>query len=372
MGNIENDLMLSRHQKPWLSLLSVILLAIGGLLVGQSIGMGIVAYAYDLGLEEILSGITGLSEDFKIPIYIIQGFSALFAFILAPLFYLYVMEKKGVSILSPLSIKSAMPLLLAVLIAIVFIPVSFKVMEWNTQLSLGEWATEQEENLEEVTRLLTNMDGFGQFLLAMLVIAIVPAVGEELLFRGLIQNKLQAWTLNAHVAIWLTAIMFSAMHLQFYGFIPRMLLGALFGYLYFWSGNLILPIVAHFVNNGFQLIMLYIYQSRLTELNIDEVEQVPWPVFITTSLIALALIYYFRRHFNERHPASHKWQRVFSTDKTHQAEIVKAVLDDNHLDPVIINKKDSAYDRFGDIEVHVIHENVMRARQIIDNEINFE
>ena len=371
MGNFENTISLSRNQKPWLSLLSVILLSVGGLLVGQSIGMGLVSLVYGYGLEEILVGITSLTPEFKIPIYIIQGFSALFAFILAPLFYLRTIEKQNYSVLNTRKVKEAMPLITTALIAVFFIPVGFKFMEWNSQIALGEWATQQEENLEQVTRLLTTMDNFGEFLLAMLVIAVIPAFGEELLFRGVIQNQVQAWSRNAHVAVWLTAIMFSAMHLQFYGFIPRMLLGALFGYLYVWSGNLIVPMVGHFVNNGFQIVMLYIYQNRITDLNIDEIEAVPWPVFLSTSLIVGVLILYLRRQLGGG-ASSAKWQRVYATDKTHQAEIVKAVLDEHHLDPVIINKKDSAYDRFGDIEVHVINENVIRARQIIDNEISFE
>ncbi len=375
MGNIENHQLVSPPRKPWFSLLSIILLAVGGLLVGQFLAILMVVGIYDYGffeIQEALSDIPG-HPSFKVPIFIIQGWSALFAFIIAPLFYLRFIEHKKLSDLSPVKITSLLPLVLTAMIAIVFMPVNFKFMEWNSMLELTEWMKQQEEMLEELTAFLTTMDNFGQFLLAMLVVAIIPAIGEELLFRGVIQNQFQAWTKSPHVAIWITAIMFSAIHTQFYGFIPRMLLGALFGYLYFWSGSLIIPIVGHFVNNGLQIVMLYIYQNQLTELNIDEVESVPWTVFISTSIITIGLIFYFKRFYNRQsEDVRPGWHKVFSTDKTHQAEIVKAVLSDNQLDPVLINKKDSAYDRFGYIEIHVTSDQVMRARKIIDNDINFE
>jgi hypothetical protein len=66
------------------------------------------------------------------------------------------------------------------------------------------------------------------------------------------------------------------------------------------------------------------------------------------------------------------WQPVFSTDQPHRAEIVKAVLDEHHMNPVLINKKDSSYHNFGEIEVHVSSEFTLRARQIIENDIDFE
>jgi hypothetical protein len=206
----------------------------------------------------------------------------------------------------------------------------------------------------------------------MVVIGIIPAVGEEFLFRGLIQNQLQSLTRNAHWAIWITGILFSTIHIQFYGFVPRMLLGVLFGYMYVWSGNLIYPMLAHFANNGFQVVMLYLYKSEFTSFNIDETDTVPWTVFFTSAMISIVLILYFKRHFMKDDQDSVDWQPVFSTDQPHRAEIVKAVLDEHHMNPVLINKKDSYYHNFGEIEVNVSSEFTLRARQIIENDIDFE
>ena len=89
----------------------------------------------------------------------------------------------------------------------------------------------------------------------------MAGLSEEIFFRGFIQRLFIENKLNHHLAIWFTAILFSAIHLQFFGFVPRVLLGAVLGYLYFYSGNLWLSIIAHTVNNGFAVVMAYITGS---------------------------------------------------------------------------------------------------------------
>jgi membrane protease YdiL (CAAX protease family) len=101
------------------------------------------------------------------------------------------------------------------------------------------------------------MNHLGDLLLNLLVIAIVPAIGEELLFRGYLQQSFSNWLSNPHVAIIVTAVLFSAIHLHFQAFLPRFILGVLLGYLFYWSGSLWLPILAHFANNAQAVIISY-------------------------------------------------------------------------------------------------------------------
>jgi hypothetical protein len=131
--------------------------------------------------------------------------------------------------------------------------------------------------------------------LALTVIAIVPAIGEEFLFRGIVQNLLLNVSRNIHLSIWISAFLFSAIHFQFFGFVPRMLLGALFGYLYFWSGNLLYPIAAHFINNGFTLLMIYLFRSDVINFDIESTESVPITTVLIFGVITTALLYYFRK-----------------------------------------------------------------------------
>jgi membrane protease YdiL (CAAX protease family) len=114
-----------------------------------------------------------------------------------------------------------------------------------------------EADAEALTERLLTMNSVGELLLTLGLVAVIPAVGEELFFRGTIQQLIRTkW--GPHVAVWLTALIFSAIHFQFYGFVPRMLLGALMGYLLVWSGSLWYPILAHFVNNGTVVLFYYI------------------------------------------------------------------------------------------------------------------
>ena len=115
-----------------------------------------------------------------------------------------------------------------------------------------------ENETQELSKSFLKADSLWIYFANLVVMAVIPAIGEELLFRGVFQQLFKDWTKNIHVAIWFTAFLFSAMHMQFYGFIPRMILGALFGYLFYWSGNLWLAILAHFVNNSIAVTAFYV------------------------------------------------------------------------------------------------------------------
>jgi membrane protease YdiL (CAAX protease family) len=127
---------------------------------------------------------------------------------------------------------------------------------------LEKWMRQQEDQLATLTQRFLYMPSAVDLAINLLMIALIPAIGEELLFRGCLQPIFGRLAKNAHVGIWLAAIVFSAIHLQFYGFIPRMLLGALFGYLYYYGNSLWYPILGHFLNNGSAVVAVFIYQQN--------------------------------------------------------------------------------------------------------------
>ncbi len=176
------------------------------------------------------------------------------------------------------------------------------IIDWNQQMHLPDalaplekWMRQKEDDVAKLTTFLTAISGVPQFIMALLVIAILPGIGEEVLFRGVLQRKFIAWSGNVHVGIWLAAALFSAIHLQFYGFVPRMLLGALFGYLYVWTGNLWVPILAHFVNNGFAVVMMAINKQKLTTIDLEANDIVPLPVALFTLVISAVLAFQLKR-----------------------------------------------------------------------------
>ncbi len=138
-------------------------------------------------------------------------------------------------------------------------------VELNQSIKLPEFLSgleqimqQAEKQAEALTKALLNDQNIGGLLMNIFIVAAIPAIGEELLFRGSIQKIIARWSGNIHVGIWISAILFSALHFQFYGFIPRMALGALFGYMLVWSGSIWLPILAHFINNALAVLLHFL------------------------------------------------------------------------------------------------------------------
>lgn len=145
---------------------------------------------------------------------------------------------------------------LAMLCMVAAIPMLNVIIDLNREVSFPGWARSAElffRSLEDnANNSIYIMQGSGtvmDLVLNVLIIGVMAGVGEELLFRGAIQRLLATTNLGPHVAIWLTATLFSAIHLQFFGFVPRLLLGAFFGYLLYWSDSLWVPVAAHALNN---------------------------------------------------------------------------------------------------------------------------
>jgi membrane protease YdiL (CAAX protease family) len=148
-----------------------------------------------------------------------------------------------------------------------------------------------EENAEMLTKAFLKVDSVGGLFFNLFMVALLPAVGEELLFRGVIQRILTRWTRSYHWGIWIAAILFSALHMQFYGFVPRMLLGVLFGYLLVWSGSMWLPVLAHFINNAIAVIAYYFVDKKLLNPNIEEIGSTAGSYYM--AVISLGLIVVF-------------------------------------------------------------------------------
>jgi membrane protease YdiL (CAAX protease family) len=152
-------------------------------------------------------------------------------------------------------------------------------------------------------------DTIGQLILNIGLMALLPAFAEELTFRGTLQQILKGEGVRVtgyrtHAAIWITAFVFSAIHMQFYGFIPRMLMGALFGYMLVWTGSLWIPVTMHFTNNALAVIAYYIEHSAFSiqhsDINIADTFGAgdTWYIGVISLLITCPglLIFYRRTH----------------------------------------------------------------------------
>jgi len=289
-----------------------LLILLGFVLIGMSLG-GILAAALllvwttSLGEDALLNSAELLNspELFEGSWYLLMGVQSIshaFTFLLPSLLFWRVVERQRWDGLHDRPLSAVQALGAVALLTIAFMPFNGLIIEWNQGLRLPvtfqvveEWMKAKEAQLSKLTRFLTTFDDPLQLVLAVFVIAVLPAVGEEVLFRGLIQRKLVQWVGNVHLGIWLAALLFSAIHLQFYGFVPRVLLGALFGYLYVWSGNIWVPILAHFVNNGFTVVMVWLHRRSVVPVNIENTDSVPLTGALFSLLLTIVLLIYFQK-----------------------------------------------------------------------------
>lgn len=275
-------------------------LFLGFLILGPLLGFFIALPFYEGNFfalsEEIMNGST--SEAIRLPFFVMQGTATTIGLIAIPMVVYRFMVKMNVIQLvkEPVDL---LPLALTAVAVIAFMFPNSIVIEWNANLNFDgpfwSWARELEERGEVMTNFLTDFQSPIDFTIAFIVIAVLPALGEEFTFRGWLQPALQKLSGNPHVAIWVTAFIFSAFHFQFFGFVPRMLLGAMFGYLMYWSNNLWLPIVAHFVNNGFPVVMLYLNHLEIVEFDASSNEALPLSYVIPFGILFLVLMVYLKK-----------------------------------------------------------------------------
>jgi uncharacterized protein len=308
---LENDLSQRPERHPVINLIIILLLVgLGFTIVGPVVGYFAALPFYPGNGEELFAALQDPVNhpEVKLPLYVMQGFATLIGLIIVPALYM-AGSRRPVAEFFRNQKPEWVPILITVFVVVIFMAVNSVFIEWNSNFRFPEfarefeaWARKSEDTAAEITRFLTKFESQGELLIAIIVIAILPAIGEEIVFRGLIQNELLRATKNIHVSIWIAAVLFSAIHIQFFGFVPRMLLGALFGYLYYWSGNLTLAILAHFINNGVSVIAMYFYQQGAFEYDMESTEAAPAGVVLICATMTAALLFYFNNYFRHRKP----------------------------------------------------------------------
>ena len=299
---------ISKGKHPFFVLLLLLAFMLGGYFIASFIYLLLVNVLFGIGVAElttILSNPVGHPEGADV-LLLFQGLVQFFSFVVAPLLML---RLAGYNITNYLNWKERPMLalvLLAGLLVVIIMPFNSLIINWNAKLHLPDfmqgfeqWARAKEDELAELTKLIANFGTVPRLLAGLVTIAVIPAIGEELVFRGVVQRQIHRWSGNAHVAVWAAALIFAAIHVQFFGFVPRALLGALFGYLYLWSGNLIVPIVAHFVNNGFTVLLLYLQQTKAIEFDVESTEPMPIYTIILSLVLTVAVLYYLYQRFRQ-------------------------------------------------------------------------
>jgi len=231
-----------------------------------SLLFGIVGTAI-FGDIDFLTSISSDSPLKKYYFYIFLGLSSAGTFLLPA--YIYQCRNEHVAILPKENISDWKPYLLGILFLFAFSPFMSLISDWNMQMKLPEawqrieqWMRETEDEAALLMGGLLMTTEWDRLVLNIIVLAILPGIGEELFFRGALQQIGTRIFKNEYVAIWIVAVIFSTIHVQFYGFFPRFLLGVFFGYMVIWTRNIWTAIVAHFVNNSMVVILGFYYATQ--------------------------------------------------------------------------------------------------------------
>jgi len=158
-----------------------------------------------------------------------------------------------------------------------------------------QWMRESEDSAQKVLAAMLDMKTICDVIIDVLLVGLLTAIVEEFMFRGVIQTIFVRWTGSIHAAVWITAILFSAFHMEFFGFLPRLLLGVLFGYFVAWSGSIWTGVWAHFVNNATDVVVTYLYQHKILTGDPNEQHVFNYMGYVISFVLVAVLLYAYKR-----------------------------------------------------------------------------
>ena len=301
--------MLSRVElanKPYLQFILILTLCLGSTVLFSILGavLALVFFGFDLQTMQDYTNPQTIEA-----LKLMQLLSAVGLFVIPPILYAIITSKKRAEKLSLSYVGKPFNYLLVFLLMFISVPALSWIIEINANMVLPnflsgveEWMRASEKQAEMLTKAFLTFEGIGSLIYILILVAVVPAVGEELLFRGVLQKIFIQWTKNPHIGIWITAFLFSALHMQFFGFFPRMLLGAVFGYVFLWSKSLWLPILGHFINNGSVVILSYFAPDLMenTDISFFSGNEYETVYLISSFILTLALIFLIRKVNTEK------------------------------------------------------------------------
>ena len=221
--------------------------------------------------------------------------SQLFTFVFPPIAYAFLVKEKPVNALGLKNVK-ILWFLIGTAMIFAIMPLNSILAEWNAGLKLPESLSALEQMMKQMQESASAMiekfvsvDTIGGLMLNLFMIAGLAALGEELLFRSIIQTSLIKICKNAHVGILIASAIFSFIHLEFYGFVPRLILGMLLGYMFYFSGSIWIPMLMHFLNNGTVVLIYFLNNKDITNIDVDTFGQTSIPILIVSIVVMIAL-----------------------------------------------------------------------------------
>jgi uncharacterized protein len=290
------------NASPWYKLLFLLFLVLTFFMVAGAVGLVTVSVLFKLNMHDISSIMDHPDAEGLPIIQILQAVQTISMFIIPAFLAAFFFGQHTLSYLRLNKKPAAIITFAAILSMIAWIPVINFTAAINSRLDLPKSMDfiENEmkvlrDNYNQLTNLFLQTKSAGGLISNLLIMAMLPAIGEELLFRGIFQRLFSEWTKNIHLGIIIASLLFSFFHFEFFGFLPRFLLGLFFGYLLIWTASIWIPIFAHFTNNAI-IICYYFFALRGNETpQIDEMGARAdcwlW-ISLGTGIALTAFIYY--------------------------------------------------------------------------------
>jgi membrane protease YdiL (CAAX protease family) len=287
---------------PQLQFAVFVVIAVLIILLGNLIALGIIAGMYGLSAITDILSLKFSGPNTISALYILQLVSTTTPIFAAPVFFACVIVKEPKPYLKPSFRFPWMLIIVAFVIMLISSPLIELSSNFNQKMVLPEflkglerWMKESEETARKITTAILQMNTVWECIKNVFLIGLLTAIAEEFMFRGVLQTIIQRWTKNTHAAIWITAVLFSAFHMEFYGFLPRMFLGALFGYFVAWSGSIWPAVWGHFLNNGSAVVVTYLFQQKKINLNPDDQHVFNYVGYIFSFIIIIVLLMVYKK-----------------------------------------------------------------------------
>ena len=269
-------------------------LLILGLIIGSVIGV----------IYPLVSGQDVMSLN---SLRFMQISSQIFTFVLPPIIYAMLIKENPKESLGIKNVSYHW-FIIGFVMMYAILPLNNVFAEWNAGLKLPESMSRIEELIKEmyessavVLEKLVNVNTFGGFVINIIMIAGLAALGEELLFRSIIQTSLIKICKNAHVGIIIASAIFSFIHFDFYAFIPRLVLGMLLGYMFYYSRSIWVSMFMHFVNNATAVVIYYLNNIGVTNIDVETFGQTQLlPLLISIALMVILFRLAIKRKNIER------------------------------------------------------------------------
>jgi len=294
-----------QQNTPYSKLLITVGIVLLSTMLFTLISLAVASFVYQISINDLKDVVLEPDNPFALPVMkIIQTLTSLGSFVIPPFILAFLFSLPGEDYLFLRKNNSSLTFFLVIGLMISAVPLINFLADLNSRMNfpsflgtLEEWMKEKEKDAAALTKKFLDIKTTPELFFNLGMIALIPALGEELLFRGIVQRIFSDWAKNAHAGIWISAMLFSAMHLQFYGFIPRLLLGVLLGYMLVWSGSLWLPIVAHFFNNASAVIFIFLFNRGSISIDPDKIgtEDGTSTYLIAGTVIFFALLFVFYR-----------------------------------------------------------------------------